>query len=140
MAVLRIVSPDQLSEQEALADEERVRAEDAANQNSKLTSSLVAFIDNEFATFSRHRDGASGWSDRLVNAMRVFTGIYDANKLQEIRRFGGSEIYARLIATKCRGATKRISGRTPNPNLKSDVVIVDQPVIERIRDTTNCNC
>ena len=53
----------------------------------------------------RHRDGASGWSDRLVNAMRVFNGDYDTEKLAEISRFGGSEIYARLIATKCRGAT-----------------------------------
>ena len=70
-----------------------------------LTSSLVAFIDNQFSMFTRHRDSAAGWSDRLSNAMRVFKGEYEARKLAEIRRFGGSDIYARLIATKCRGAT-----------------------------------
>ena len=105
MAVLRLVSPDQLNEQEAAADAVRVEAEDRLANDNMLTSSLVAFIDNQFSQFARHRDSASGWSDRLTNAMRVFKGVYEAQKLAEIRRFGGSDIYARLIATKCRGAT-----------------------------------
>ena len=87
----------------------------------------------------RHRDGANGWSDRLVTAMRVFNGQYDAQKLQEIRRFGGSEIYARLIATKCRGATSLLRDvylnaekpwglkPTPDPTLPDDIAGDDQP-------------
>jgi hypothetical protein len=133
MAVLRVISPDDLLEQEAQADAERVAAEDAANNNSKLTTSLVAYIDNEFDTFVRHRDGASGWSDRLVNAMRVFNGQYDTTKLAEIKRFGGSDIYARLVATKCRGATSLLRdvylneekpwglAATPDPTLPDDI-------------------
>lgn len=69
-----------LLEQRNWPDAERVRAEDAANQNSKLASSLVSFIDNRFVRSPRHRDGANGWSDRLVDAMRVFTGKYDSQK------------------------------------------------------------
>jgi hypothetical protein len=133
MAVLQLVSPDELTRQEALADTQRVQAEDASKDAERLTSSLVAFIDNEFSTFMRHRDGANGWTDRLVEAGRTFAGKYDTVKLQEIKRFGGSEIYARLIATKCRGATSLLRDvylntekpwglkPTPDPALPEDV-------------------
>lgn len=132
MAVLRVVSPEQLISDEQTADAERVKAEDAAKTNDVLTTSLVAFIDNEFNDFVRHRDGASGWSDRLVQAMRTFNGQYDSQKLQEIRRFGGTDIYARLTATKCRGATSLLRDvylntekpwglqATPSPTLADD--------------------
>ncbi len=133
MAVLRIVSPDDLTAQEAEENAARVAAEDAANDESQLTTSLCAFIDNEFNTFMRHRDGANGWTDRLVAAGRTFNGQYDSQKLAEIRRFGGSEIYARLIATKCRGATSLLRDvylntekpwgltPTPDPTLPDDI-------------------
>ena len=133
MAGLRLISPEQLiaSEQQQAAGE--VAAQDAANENSRLNTSLVAFIDNEFSRFKRHRDSASGWSDRLTNAMRVFSGVYDVTKLGEIRRFGGSEIYARLTAGKCRGATSLLRDiylnqekpwglkATPSPTLPDDI-------------------
>ena len=52
-----------------------------------------------------HRnDGASGWSERLHAAMRTFNGVYDPSKLRAVKQFGGSDIYARLTAMKCRGA------------------------------------
>jgi len=133
VAVLRVVSPAQLIEQESLDDTNRVAAEDALRDEQRLTSSLVSYIDNEFSTFMRHRDGASGWSDRLVNAMRTFNGQYDSVKLAEIKRFGGSDIFARLIATKCRGATSLLRDvylntekpwglqATPDPTLPDDI-------------------
>ena len=133
MAGLRLVTPEQLLANEQQQATEAVAAEDAANQNSRLTTSLVAFIDNEFSRFKRHRDSASGWSDRLTNAMRVFSGVYDVQKLQEIRKFGGSEIYARMTAGKCRGATSLLRDiylnqekpwglkPTPDPKLPDDI-------------------
>jgi hypothetical protein len=142
MAVLKLVSPDALTRQEAEADAARVRAEDAAKDESRLTTSLVGFIDGEFSKFMRHRDGASGWTDRLTNAMRVFNGVYDSTKLAEIRRFGGSDIYARLIATKCRGATSLLRDvylniekpwsllPTPDPTLPADIMEDVQNLIQ----------
>ena len=133
MAGLRLISPEQLSQQEADEAASRVAAEDLAAANSNIVSSLVAYVDNQFNTFVRHRDGAAGWSDRLVNAMRMFSGQYGAQKLAEIRRFGGSEIYARLVATKCRGATSLLRDvylntekpwgleATPDPTLPENV-------------------
>jgi hypothetical protein len=134
VAVLRVVSPDDLTRQEADADAARVAAENRQAANSNLTTNLVAFINNEFETFVRHRDGASGWSDRLVAAMRVFNGQYDSQKLAEIKRFGGTDIYARLIATKCRGATSLLRDvylnvekpwgleATPDPTMPDDIM------------------
>lgn len=132
-AGLRLVSPEQLIASEQEAALQRVAAEREANDAAQQMTELAAFVDNEFSTFSRHRDGGSGWSDRLVTAMRVFSGKYDTTKLQEIKRFGGSDIYARLTATKCRGATSLLRDiylnadkpwglqPTPNPVLPENV-------------------
>jgi hypothetical protein len=134
VAVLRIVSPDDLTRQEAEANASRVDAENKLQQDNQLASSLVAYIDNEFSRYVRHRDSASGWTDRLVAAMRIFKGEYDGSKLAEIRKFGGSDIYARISATKCRGATSLLRDvylntekpwglePTPDPTLPDDVI------------------
>ena len=142
MAGLRLVSPDQLIASERQEAEATVAAQDAANENSRLNTSLVAFVDNEFGKFTRHRDSASGWSDRLVTAMRVFSGKYDSQKLAEIRKFGGSEIYARLTGGKCRGATSLLRDiylnqekpwglkPTPDPKLPDDIAAEVQNLVQ----------
>jgi len=142
MAGLRLVTPEQLIAGEQQQAAETVAAQDAANENSRLNTSLVAFIDNEFSRFKRHRDSASGWSDRMTNAMRVFSGVYDVSKLQEIRKFGGSEIYARLTAGKCRGATSLLRDiylnqekpwglkPTPDPKLPEDIAAQVQQLVQ----------
>jgi hypothetical protein len=133
-AGLRLISPEQMVENDARQSEfaGEVNQLQQAN-NEQFTTSLAAFIDNEFGRMVRHRDSAQGWTDRLTNAMRVFSGQYDTTKLMEIRRFGGSEIYARLIAAKCRGATSLLRdiylnvdkpwglSPTPDPVLPEDV-------------------
>jgi hypothetical protein len=48
--------------------------------------------------------GENNLNDRLLRAQRMFEGKYDPQKLSEIKKFGGSEVYARLVAVKCRGA------------------------------------
>lgn len=103
--VLRVVSPAALTAQ--LDDEaaRRVKAEEAAQSPDEL-SDLAGFIRQRFMTFQRHRNNATaGWSLRLLAALRAFNGSYEAGKLAEIQKFGGSTVYARLIAMKCRGAS-----------------------------------
>jgi hypothetical protein len=100
--VLRVVSNADLDRMEA----ERLKAQMAAQapQDQAMTD-LAAFIRRQFEMMKRHRSSASGWNNRLLKAMRVFNGEYDPEQLSAIRQFGGSEIYARLIAMKCRGAS-----------------------------------
>jgi len=105
--VLRVVAGkalDDLLDQEDRArrglDDPKLQSQD----NQELTG-LASHIRSEFEIFRIHRNSASGWSERLLSALRAFNGQYDPAKLAEIRKFGGSQVYARMIAMKCRGAT-----------------------------------
>ena len=105
-SVLRVVGPQELDAAIKARDEETAAARDAANASDAVLTNLAAYIRREFDVMKRHRNNAAaGWSNRLLNALRVFNGEYDANKLAEIKRFGGSEVYARVVAMKCRGAS-----------------------------------
>ncbi len=74
--------------------------------SEQAATGLAGFVRNEYQTFKRHRDNSgSGWSDRLLSALRMFNGQYDPSKLQEIAKFGGSQVYGRLVAGKVRGAS-----------------------------------
>lgn len=90
----------------------------------------------------RHRNTVAGWSDRLLAALRAFNGQYDPTKLAEIRKFGGSEVYARLTAAKCRGASSLLRdvylgadrpwGLTPpsDPVIPAEVVDAIEKLVE----------
>lgn len=102
--VLRVVGPAELEAALQRDAKAKAQAEDAANIPE--ISDLGAFIRTQFEMFRNHRNEISaGWSNRLLVALRAFNGLYDPTKLAEIKRFGGSEVYARLIAMKCRGAS-----------------------------------
>lgn len=47
----------------------------------------------------------NGVDDRMLLAIRAMRGEYDAATLQDIRQFGGSEVYARITASKVRGTS-----------------------------------
>ena len=66
---------------------------------------LAGYIRQQWDMMVRHRNTVNGWSDRLLHSLRCMQGQYEPQKLAEIRKYGGSEVYARLIAAKCRGAT-----------------------------------
>ncbi len=128
-AILRVVSPAKLDAANKARDEELAAAQDAASTENDF-SNLAGFIRGEFDKFKRHRNNAAaGWSDRLLNALRVFNGQYDANKLNEIRRFGGAEVYARVIAMKCRGASSLLRDVYLSPDRPWGLDPSDDPAI-----------
>lgn len=107
-SALNVVGPSALEKHLKEQDERKARVEDEAKQagESQTVTSLGNFIRKQFDIFKRHRDNpTAGWSHRLLAALRAFNGKYDSQKLSEIKRFGGSEIYARVVAVKCRGAS-----------------------------------
>lgn len=98
--VLQMMSPADLaaSEQaEMLATQEALQPQAATN--------LAAHIRGRYQTFHDHRNSQGGWNERLLKALRMFKGEYDPMQLAEIQRFGGSTVYARMVAVKARGAT-----------------------------------
>lgn len=106
IGLLRVVGPAELEQQLAERDRAEFEVRQAANaaQDTSLNN-LASFIRGQWEQMRRHRNSASGWSDRLLEAMRAFSGEYNPTKLAEIKKFGGSEVYARIIAMKCRGAS-----------------------------------
>jgi hypothetical protein len=102
--VLRVVPPAQLNA--AIKAQDEAKAQSEAVVDEATLSSLASFIRTQFEIFKQHRnDAVAGWSNRLLVALRAFNGQYDADKLAQIKQFGGSDVYARLIAMKCRGAS-----------------------------------
>ena len=74
--------------------------------SSASPSGLAGFITDQYSVFRRHRDTVGrGWSDRLLAALRAFNGVYEQAIIEEIKKFGGSNVYSRLIAMKCRGTS-----------------------------------
>lgn len=129
-SVLRVIGPNQLDAAIKARDEETAAAQDAADNSDFMTANLASFIRKEFDVMKRHRSNTlSGWSDRLLNALRVFNGQYDAAKLNEIRQFGGSEVYARIVAMKCRGASSLLRDVYLSPDRPWGLDPADDPKI-----------
>jgi hypothetical protein len=101
--VLRVVPEAQLQAQERTAADQKAKAEQSLTDMQ--ATQLAGYIRQQFDLMRRHRNSIAGWSERLLEAQRTFNGHYDSTKLAQIRQFGGSEVYARVVATKCRGAT-----------------------------------
>jgi hypothetical protein len=101
--VLQVIPPAAL---EAQLDQ-RAQASAAATQPGDVQdpTQLCSYVKGRYEIFRNHRNTVSGWSERLLASLRTFNGQYDQSRLQEIRKFGGSEIYARVIAQKCRAAS-----------------------------------
>ena len=105
--VLRVVPPAALEAHLQQQDKLKAQADDAAalSQSQQLVG-LAAYIRQQFDVFKRHRTNAeAGWDNRMLAALRMFNGKYSAEQLSEIKKFGGSEVYARIVSMKCRGAT-----------------------------------
>lgn len=104
--LLRVVSGQELDRRDAQS-----RADEAARRQSALQLhelDLGAYIRNTWMMFRNHRNtnqGADSLNNRLLRAQRMIEGKYDSAKLTEIQKFGGSEVYSRLVSGKCRGAT-----------------------------------
>src|SRR5579863_9618818 len=104
--VIQVVPPAILDAQEQNRASMQAQAQQNAQQMTQPdVSSLVSYIKGQFEIMRNHRNTQSGWSERLLVGLRAFNGQYDETKLHEIRRYGGSEVYMRMIAQKCRAAS-----------------------------------
>lgn len=98
-SMLRVVSNSEMmrSEQEAA----RMAMPQA---EAPQMSALAGHVRRRMQEMRNFRN-TEGIGERLIDALRTYKGHYSAAKLQEIQKFGGSEVFARLTSTKCRGAT-----------------------------------
>lgn len=104
--VIQVIPPGALDRMDARKAKEKAEAEDAARLTPLAMTNLAGYIRTQFEMMKRHRSTiGAGWDDRLTRALLTFNGQYDATKLNEISKFGGSDVYARITAAKCRGAS-----------------------------------
>lgn len=129
-AVLRVVGPNEMAAADRAREQELAAAEEAARGSENELSSLAGFIRGQLDVMRRHREsGNSGWSDRLLHALRVFNGEYDPEKLREIQKFGGSDAYARIVAMKCRGASSLLRDVYLSPDRPWGLDASDDPSV-----------
>jgi len=121
--LIRIVSNQQLVEKEKAAERE------SRTRTSDLPMSQLAQHIRARMTDMRNFRNAEGISERLLSALRTYKGMYDVNKMNEIKKFGGSEVYARITATKCRAATALLRDVFLGPERPWDIRPTPDPVI-----------
>lgn len=98
--LLRVVSPQEVT------DAEQRDMEMLANsqEDSLALDSLAAHIRTQWQHMRNWRSSEK-INLRLLDAIRAFKGRYSPEKIAQINQFGGSSVYARMTAVKCRGAT-----------------------------------
>lgn len=100
--VLQVIPPAALEQQL----QQRAQDQAAANQPPVANiSPLAGYIRGQYEIFRNHRNTQAGWSNRMMEHLRIFNGQYSPTKLAEIKKFGGSSVYARITAQKCRAAS-----------------------------------
>src|SRR5262245_66149001 len=97
--MLRVVS-----NQEMMAQEQVAAKQAEGSTDDPVTSELASHIRTRMTEMRNFRK-TEGIAQRLIDALRTYKGQYDPSKLSEIKKFGGSEVYARIKSTKCRGVT-----------------------------------
>jgi hypothetical protein len=97
--LLRVVSNQEMFKAEQLA------AQAAKSQEDEFVEKqLVSHIRGRMSDMRNFRN-SEGIGERLLDALRTYKGQYNPTRLQEISQFGGSRVYARVTATKCRAGT-----------------------------------
>jgi hypothetical protein len=113
--------------------EETSRSDQAAYDAALIGSTeLAGAVRASFESMRRHRD-TSGVTGRMIHCLRAVNGEYSPQQLADIRKFGGSEAFARITAVKTRTAAALLSDiflgvdrpwaiePTPNPTLPEDI-------------------
>lgn len=142
--LLRVVTGEELQKKQAL-DLEAAAPPIPVDE----LSDLAQHVRTRWELFRRHRtdilatavsdttfnsnNGGDTLNSRLLASLRSYQGVYTPQKLAEIGLFGGSQVFSKLTAVKCRGATAMLRdiflngdrtwdlAPTPNPEVPQDV-------------------
>lgn len=71
-------------------------------QNQPVIQGLAGHVRSRWST---SKDAKQDLEERMLQCVRQRDGKYDPDKLAEIQRQGGSQIYVQLTSVKCRAAT-----------------------------------
>ena len=97
LGLIRVVPDSQLQQQDARDEELRQQAAEQDN-----ISVLRGLSKHVMDAWTDAKQAKMDVLPRLQKSHRARAGVYDPTKLAQIRDFGGSELYLRVIANKCR--------------------------------------
>jgi hypothetical protein len=97
LSMLRVVSNDELVK----AEKEQLHREMEDRQQSELVLGLVAYVKS---CWNPARIAKKPIENIMLRALRQRNGQYEADKLQQIKGQGGSQVYMMITEVKCRGA------------------------------------
>lgn len=123
---VRLVSPSALDDQDRQALDRRAQSARRAMDVPDIGS----WIRQQWMIFRNHRNlGVNPLSQRLIRAQRTWECKYDSEKLASIAAFGGSEVYAGITPSKCRGATSLLRDVYLGPDRPWSIESVPDPPI-----------
>jgi hypothetical protein len=129
--LLRVVTNDQLNAQE---EREAAIQEAAITNNAPVLQGLAGYVTK---CWESARATKQPVINRLIEAQLARLGKYNTQKLAEIKEFGGSEEYARVVANKSRIAEAWLRdvylGQTEKPWSLKPTPSPNVPEEERIR-------
>jgi hypothetical protein len=97
LTILRVVGNDTLAREE----QKRIDRELQARQNTPLILGLTGYLRR---CWDAARIAKKPIEYIMLRAMRQRNGEYEADKLSQIRKQGGSEVYMMITEVKCRAA------------------------------------
>lgn len=113
--------------------EEQAKKRSDELQNQPVIQGLASHVRKRWNT---GKESKRELEERMLKGLRQRNGLYDPDKLADIMKQGGSEIYIQLSSVKCRAATSWLRDTllgtgadkpwaldaTPEPTLPPDVV------------------
>lgn len=132
-ALTRMLSPDQVAQAEMQQQMQNQPGQQNADwQNDPSVLEIAKHVRYRMYEMRNFRN-MMGIGQRLIDALRTYKGHYDPARLQDIKAFGGSEVFARITPGKCRGATSLLRDiylgaerpwdiqPTPEPEVPEDI-------------------
>lgn len=104
--MLRIKTPAEVQQQDAEQAAMREQQIKAAYQQPHISSALAQRVRSDWDIAKQHRVAIN---ERLLNCLRRKKGEYSPSKLAALKEEGGSTIYMKIVAAKCRTAKAWLS-------------------------------
>jgi len=131
-ALTRMLSPDQVAQREEQQSLANQPSQNPDWQNDPSVLEIAKHVRYRMYEMRNFRN-MMGIGQRLIDALRTYKGQYDPARLRDIKAFGGSDVFARIVPGKCRGATSLLRdiylgaerpwdiSPTPEPEVPGDI-------------------
>ena len=131
-ALTRMLSPDQVAQREEQQSLANQPSQNPDWQNDPSVLEIAKHVRYRMYEMRNFRN-MMGIGQRLIDALRTYKGQYDPARLRDIKAFGGSDVFARIVPGKCRGATSLLRdiylgserpwdiSPTPEPEVPEDI-------------------